>query len=224
MAAVTGAVIAVGSATMSFVQASKEKKAADKANEEAARLMADARKKAEVNQFEELSIPTEAYEAEFEANLAADQQAIESLQEGDARALAAGVGRIGAQQAEEAQETRIEMGQDLYNLDMTKAEARENVKQQLIGLDVGQAADESAKAAEAADRSAEFMQQGIESVGSAVGSVGDEGDAYSGNKRRTNRADKLDAKNRRGLQTGDVSAEKYNRRAARSARLRARNK
>ena len=127
MAAVTGAVIAVGSATMSFVQASKEKKAADKANEEAARLMADARKKAEVNQFEELSIPTEAYEAEFEANLAADQQAIESLQEGDARALAAGVGRIGAQQAEEAQETRIEMGQDLYNLDMTKAEARENV-------------------------------------------------------------------------------------------------
>ncbi len=224
MAAVTGAVIAVGTATMSFVQASKEKKAADKANEEAARLMADARKKAEVNQFEELSIPTEAYEAEFEANLVADQQAIESLQEGDARSLAAGVGRIGAQQAEEAQETRIEMGQDLYNLDMTKAEARENVKQQLIGLDVGQAADESAKAAEAADRSAAAMQQGIESVGSAVGSVGDAGDAYSGNKRRTNRADKLDAKNKRSVQTGDVSVEKYNRRAARSARLRARNK
>lgn len=219
MAAVTGAVIAVGSATMSFVQASKEKKAADKANEEAARLMADARKKAEVNQFEELSIPTEAYEAEFEANLAADQQAIESLQEGDARALAAGVGRIGAQQAEEAQETRIEMGQDLYNLDMTKAEARENVKQQLIGLDVGQAADESAKAAEAADRSAAAMQQGIQSVGSAVGSVGDAGDAYSGNKRRTNRADKLDAKN-----IGEDNVERYNRRADRSARLRARNK
>ena len=66
-------------------------------------------------------MPTDAYEAEFEANLAADQQAVQALQEGDARSLAAGVGRIGAQQAEEAEDTRIDMGQDLYNLDVTKA-------------------------------------------------------------------------------------------------------
>ena len=46
MAAITSAVIAVGTATMSFVQAAKQKEAADDANTEAARLMADARKRA----------------------------------------------------------------------------------------------------------------------------------------------------------------------------------
>ena len=195
MAAITSAVIAVGTATMSFVQAAKQKEAADDANTEAARLMADARKRAEVDNFEELSVPTDAYEAEFEANLAADQQAVEALQEGDARSLAAGVGRIGAQQAEEAEDTRIEMGQDLYNLDVTKAESRDAVNQQLIALDVGQASDQAQMGSDLLAASSESFSQGMSSLGAGLGSFGDTQDAYSSNKRKTNRANRLEQRN-----------------------------
>ena len=191
MAAITSGIISVGTMAMSFVQAAQQKADSDTANDEAARLLADAKKRAEVDNFEELSIPTESYEAEFEANLAADQQAIEALQEGDARSLAAGVGRIGAQQAEEAEDTRIEMGQDLYNLDVTKAESRDAVNQQLIALDVGQAGDKAQLGSDLLAASSESFSQGMSSLGAGLGSFGDTQDAYSSekrkNKRQTNR-------------------------------------
>ena len=195
MAAITSGIISVGTMAMSFVQAAQQKADADTANDEAARLMADAKKRAEVDNFEELSVPTESYEAEFEANLAADQQAIEALQEGDARSLAAGVGRIGAQQAEEAEDTRIEMGQDLYNLDVTKAESRDAVNQQLIALDVGQASDQAQMGSDLLAASSESFSQGMSSLGAGLGSFGDTQDAYSSNKRKTNRANRLEQRN-----------------------------
>ena len=195
MAAITSGIISVGTMAMSFVQAAQQKADADTANDEAARLMADAKKRAEVDNFEELSVPTESYEAEFEANLAADQQAIEALQEGDARSLAAGVGRIGAQQAEEAEDTRIEMGQDLYNLDVTKAESRDAVNQQLIALDVGEAGDQAQMGSDLLAASSESFSQGMSSLGAGLGSFGDTQDAYSSNKRKTNRANRLEQRN-----------------------------
>ena len=190
MAAITSGIIAVGSMAMSFVQAAEQKEAADTANDEAARLMADARKRAEVDNFEELSVPTDAYEAEFEANLAADQQAVQALQEGDARSLAAGVGRIGAQQAEEAEDTRIAMGQDLYNLDVTKAESRDAINQQLIGMDVGEAGDQAQMAADLQAASSESFSQGVSSLGAGLGAFGDTQDAYSSEKRKNKKKKK----------------------------------
>lgn len=206
MAAITSAVIAVGTATMSFVQAAKQKEAADDANTEAARLMADAKKRAEVDNFEELSVPTESYEAEFEANLAADQQAVQALQEGDARSLAAGVGRIGSQQAEEAEDTRIAMGQDLYNLDVTKAESRDAVNQQLIALDVGEAGDKAQMGSDLLAASSDSFSQGVSSVGSGLSSFGDTQDAYSSEKRKTNRANR---KSRRTTRQGERAMNRY---------------
>ena len=184
MAAITSAVIAVGTATMSFVQAAKQKEDSDIANEEAARLMADAKKRAQVDNFEELSVPTESFEAEFEANLAADQQAVQALQEGDARSLAAGVGRIGAQQAEEAEDTRIAMGQDLYNLDVTKAESRDAVNQQLIALDVGQAGDQAQLGSDLLAASSDSFSQGVSSVGAGLEAYGATQDPYSKGRRK----------------------------------------
>jgi putative Ca2+/H+ antiporter (TMEM165/GDT1 family) len=206
MAAITSAVIAVGTATMSFVQAAKQKEDSDIANDEAARLMADARKRAEVDNFEELSVPTESFEAEFEANLAADQQAVQALQEGDARSLAAGVGRIGSQQAEEAEDTRIAMGQDLYNLDVTKAESRDAVNQQLIALDVGEAGDKAQMGSDLLAASSDSFSQGVSSVGSGLSSFGDTQDAYSSEKRKTNRANR---KSRRTTRQGERAMNRY---------------
>lgn len=207
MAAITGAVLGIGSAAMSFVQASKQNQAMKKANTEAARLMADARKRAEVNQYEQLSIPTEAYEAEFEANLAADQQAIQALQEADPRSLSAGIGRVGAQQAEEAEKTRIEMGQDIYNLDKLKADSREKIKQQLIGMDVGQAADQEERARDAQEAKTAAIEGGIAGLGQAAAGFAEAAPLY-----KMGKADRVTARGMKLMekQKGLTGARKYN--------------
>ena len=90
MAVTTSAVIGIGSgiatSIQGFTSASKARTAQQNADNEAKRMMMNARKRAEQNEYGELSLPLEAFEAEFEANLAADRQAIEALQEGDSRA------------------------------------------------------------------------------------------------------------------------------------------
>ena len=59
-AAVVGIAAGVASTAKSFSDAAKAKKAQEKANKDAARLMADARKRAEVDEFATLTIPTDA--------------------------------------------------------------------------------------------------------------------------------------------------------------------
>jgi len=117
MAAVTSAVIGIASAGYSAVQGFQNAKDArddaSKAENDAKKMMDDARAKAEVDYFAGLTLPMDAYEAKFEANLAADQQALQTLQEGDPRNLAAGVGRVGAQQNLENEATRIAMGEEI---------------------------------------------------------------------------------------------------------------
>ena len=82
-AAVVGIATGVASTAKSFSDAAKAKKAQDDANKEAARLMSDARKRAETNYFEGLQIPLDAYEKAFETTLTADRQMVEALQEGE---------------------------------------------------------------------------------------------------------------------------------------------
>ena len=124
MAAVTSAVVGIASAGYSavsgFRNAAAQKKAAKEADAAAAKAMSEAKARAEVDYFAGLSVPLDAYEAEFENQLAVSQQNVEALQEGDARNLAAGVGRVGALQNQAREKTRIDMGQDLFALDKLK--------------------------------------------------------------------------------------------------------
>ena len=179
-AAVVGIATGVASTAKSFSDAAKAKKAQEAANKEAARLMGDARKRAETDYFEGLQIPLDAYEKAFETTLTADRQMVEALQEGDTRALAAGAGRVGAAAREGAEKTRIAMGQDLFNIDKMKAQSKENVKQQLIGMDVGAAKDAKAEAAYQEQLRAQRIQQGIQGIGQVAGTVGANAALFSG--------------------------------------------
>ena len=177
MAATTAAVIGIGSGIATSIQgfnaASKAKTAQQNADTEAKRMMMNARKRAEQNEYGELSLPLEAFEAEFEANLAADRQAVEALQEGDSRALAAGVGRVGAQQNQEARATSIAMGDEMFNMNKMKADAREQQKQQLISMDVGEAKMQDQKAREAAEARRMSIESGFQGIGQVAQGVGD---------------------------------------------------
>jgi hypothetical protein len=175
MAAITSAVIGTGlgiaQAAGGFTQAVKSKRAARQAEQDAAKLFADARRRANVNVYEELSVPFDAYERGFEANLQADMQALSALQDADSRALIGGVGRIGAQQEAQAEGMRIAMADEMFNLDKLKADAEENIKQQNIAMDVAEARREDQKRREALQMRQQGLEQGISGLGSAMTSA-----------------------------------------------------
>ena len=179
-AAVVGIGTAVASTAKSFSEASKQKRLMEDANKEASKLMSDARKRAEKDSFEGLTVPTEAYEAAFETTLAANQQQVEALQEGDARALAAGVGRVGANTEAAAEKTRQEMGQDLFNVQKFKAQSKENIKQQLMAFDVAGSKDAKLRAAQAEEAAAKATKEGIAGIGKSMTAIGSAAPLFGG--------------------------------------------
>lgn len=176
MAAVTAAVVGIGtslvSTGMSFSNAAKQKRAAAEADEAAKKAMVDAKSKASKDFYEGLNVPLDAYEAEFENNLAVAQQNTEALQEGDARALAAGVGRVGAQAGANAEQTRIAMGEQISDLQATKAQSKDAVNQQLLQMDVANAKEQQQRKNAAEQARAASIQQGIQGIGSTVSAIG----------------------------------------------------
>lgn len=164
--------ITVGSALvgagLSFNQAKNARRAQTKADADAAKFLASARSRAEKDYFASLNVPLDAYEAELENNLQTTTTAIEALQEGDARALAAGVGKVGAQSAQTAEQTRIAMGQEMFGLDKLKAENKDDMNQQLIGMDAAAAQDAAKRAADADIQVAQATQSGIGSLTSGL--------------------------------------------------------
>tara|TARA_R100001510_G_scaffold57741_1_gene67331 strand:- start:2457 stop:3482 length:1026 start_codon:yes stop_codon:yes gene_type:complete len=164
--------IAVGSAIigagLSFNQAANARRAQRKADADAARYLADARKKAEKDYFAGLNVPLDSFEAELENNLQTTTTAIEALQEGDARALAAGVGKVGAQAQQNAEDVRIDMGEQMFALDKMKAENRDDINQQLIAMDAAAAQDAAKRAADADAQVAAANTAGINSLTSGL--------------------------------------------------------
>jgi len=177
MAVVTVAAIGVAasaaSAAVSFKQAAEQKRLAKEADDAAAKAMREAKSRAEVDHYEGLGVPLDAYEAEFESNLAVQKQNVEALQEGDARALAAGVGKIGAQSAAAAEETRMAMGDEISNLEKMKADSKENINQQLIEMDVAAAKEQNIRHREASAARAAAISSGIAATGSAISGLGE---------------------------------------------------
>ena len=186
MAAVTASVIGIVgagvSAAQSFQAASDAKEASSQADKAAAEAMADAKRRAEKDAYSGLAIPLDAYEAEFENNLAVQQQNVEALQEGDARGLASGVGRVGAQGTASAEGTRIEMGEEISDLNMMKAESKDSINQQLIEMDVANAREQNQRRADADAFRAQSINSGINSVTSGLQSAASVVPLYGKNK------------------------------------------
>jgi hypothetical protein len=190
MAVTTSAVIGIAAggaqSIQGFMSSKKAKVAAAEARDAADKMMADARKRAEVDNYAALSIPLDSYEAQLENNLAADRQAVEALQEGDSRSLAAGVGRVGAQQAAESDATRIAMGDEMFGLNKMKADSKENIKQQMVAMDVGEAKMQDQIAREEEQRRAAGMEAGFAGIGQVAKGVGELAPLYgksTGDKR-----------------------------------------
>ncbi len=168
MAVTTAAVVGVASSAAgtisSFSQASKQADLAAKAERESKKAMAEARKRAEKNFYEGLQVSREAYEFAKESNLAAQQQNIQALQEGDPRNLASGIGLVQQQADANTETTRLTMQKDLEKNAKMKADAKDAINQDLKAMDLGYAKDQELIAKEAAQASALAQQQGFQGV------------------------------------------------------------
>ena len=130
--------------------------------------MKEARDRAETNYYDSLNVRLDAFGEQYRQNLANQTQQIEALQGADPRLLAAGIGKVAAAGTEATEKTRIGMQEDLQELDLKKADAAEDIKQQTIAMDVGAAADQEKIRAEKEIEAAKAKTAGINQTISGV--------------------------------------------------------
>jgi len=171
-ATIAGLAATAATTTGSFIQASKQKKLQKEAEAEADRALADARKKLEVNFYENLAIQKEPYELEREALLSAGAQALQAGVEGSQRGAAATAGRV--QLAEQAGQRKIAgaMGQDMFDLQKLAAEEESRLRDIGGALDIREVEGQQAKAQAAEAARQAQMQQAIAGVGEFVKGAG----------------------------------------------------
>ena len=123
--------------------------------------MQKAKQRAEKNFYETLNVPIDAFDNQFKQNQQVAAQALSALQEGDARNLAAGVGGLQAAASQANEVIRTGMQDALYENQKMKAEAKDNINQQLIDMEVGAAADQAQMARDFGRDEAAGIQGGI---------------------------------------------------------------
>ncbi len=165
--ALGGLALSAGTTTMSFAQAGKQKQAQRQAEEDAEKAMAEARKKLEINFYDNLGIQKEPYELEREALLSQGAAALQAGVESE-RGAAATAGRIQMAQQQAQAGIRTAMGQELSNLE--KLSAAEDARLMGLGynLDLEEVAGAQLKAREAQKLAAQATKEatkGLTSVG-----------------------------------------------------------
>lgn len=173
MAMFTTVAAGVGLATtavttgMSFAQARKQRKIQQQAEDDASKMMAEARKKLEVNYYDQLAIQKEPYELEREAIIAAGAQAIEAGKESE-RGAAAVAGRVQMAQQQGQREIATAMGQEMMGLEKLSAQEDARLRDVGIQLDLSEVEGAQLAAAQAAEAKGLATQQGIQGVTSLM--------------------------------------------------------
>ena len=118
------------------------------------------------NQIEGLQIPLESYRLGAQENIAAQQQLLTALQEGDPRQLAGGVGKLATAGTQASEEQRREMEKDIFDLQKATAEQQTVIDTSLADISL-KGAEGAAKAAAASE------QQKIAALTGTIKSFGD---------------------------------------------------
>lgn len=165
--AIGGIAVSAGSAGMSFAQARKQRNLAEDAKRDAENAMIEARRKLNVNYYDQLAVQKEPYELQREALLSQGAQAIQAGVEGD-RGAAATAGRVQMAMNEAQAGIRTAQGKEMS--DLAKLSAQEDSRLRDVGVQLDLAEVEGAQqaAADAEAARAAAMQQGMQSATSAV--------------------------------------------------------
>jgi hypothetical protein len=169
-AAVVGIVSGVAGTAMSFAQAAKQQQNIRSAQAKADQAMQEARKKLEVNYYDQLAIQKEPYELQREALLSSGAQAIQAAQEGD-RGAAAAAGRVQMAQTEAQSGVRTAMGKELMDLERLSATEESRLRDIGIQLVMGEIAGAQQAMSDAEQAKAAAMAQGFQGIGQTAQAV-----------------------------------------------------
>tara|TARA_S200002703_G_scaffold51413_1_gene44658 strand:+ start:1162 stop:2253 length:1092 start_codon:yes stop_codon:yes gene_type:complete len=169
-----GIAATAGTTIGSFAQAGEQARLKKEAEEAASKAMDEARKKLDVNYYEQLGIQKEPYELAARNILAQGALATQALTEGDERSLAAGVGRV--QLAQQAGQEKVATAMQQEKAQLDKLVAGEDTRLRDIGiqLDTMEAQGAQQAASDAARAEAQAIQQGfagLTSLGTQVASL-----------------------------------------------------
>jgi len=173
---------ATGATTgMSFAQARKQRRLQQQAEDKASQMMAEARKKLEVNYYDQLAIQKEPYELEREALISAGAQAIEAGVESE-RGAGAVAGRVQMAQQAGQREIAAAMGQEMLGLEKLSAQEESRLRDVGVQLDLGEVEGAQLAAANAAEAANVATQQGVQGIISMGQQVASMAPLYSRNK------------------------------------------
>ena len=159
-----GLAATAGTTIASFAQAADQNRKMKQAEQAAAKAMDSARKRLEVNYYEQLGIQREPYELARRELLSQGALATEALKEGDARSLAAGVGRV--QLAQQAGQEKVATAMQQEKAQLGRLIAGEASRLADIGsqLDLQEAIGAQEAASDAQQAEAQALQQGFAGV------------------------------------------------------------
>jgi|TARA_R110000751_G_scaffold97912_1_gene190491 hypothetical protein len=164
MGAITTIAIGLGSAGLSFAQASKAAEDNRKANRQAAKEMAKLKDRAAVKFTDKLSLNTDLYEQQFEQNLQVNADLVNAAREAGPREVAALAGRIGASQTAANEAVRLSQTDRLQEIETLQMGEQSEINQQLLAIETAQLQDKSARDAQTRQVVAGATMSGINSL------------------------------------------------------------
>ena len=164
MGAITTIAIGLGSAGLSFAQASKAAEDNRKANRQAAKEMAKLKDRAGVKFTDKLSLNTDLYEQQFEQNLQVNADLVNAAREAGPREVAALAGRIGASQTAANEAVRLSQTDRLQEIETLQMGEQSEINQQLLAIETAQLQDKSARDAQTRQVVAGATMSGINSL------------------------------------------------------------
>ena len=160
---IAGAVISAGTTAASFIQAGQQKRKQQDFEADAARALAEARKKLQVNYAEAMSVNKEPYNQERLSMLSAGAQIAQAAAESERGAAAVAGKLLASQQAGQA-DISNRQGVDMQNIQNAILEEESRLRDVNVGLDVQEIAGQQQAAADAKLAADMAKQQGIQGI------------------------------------------------------------
>jgi hypothetical protein len=166
IAAGVGAGTTLYGGAKSFSDANKARKRGEAAQRAADKAIEEARKRVDVNAYEQLSIAKEPYELMREALLVSGATGLQAAVEGSIRGAAATAGRIQMAQNQQQAAIRAQQAQQMDELNRLVADEDKRRQQQLAGIAMDEAAGAQLAIRDAEEDRANYIAQGVGTLGS----------------------------------------------------------
>ena len=172
-----GTALAVGSAAssaigagMSFAQAARNRKLQLEAEAAAEKALVDAKKKLEVNYYDQLSLPMKGYELERDAIMASAAQAIEAGRESE-RGGVATAGKIQMLAQDAQQKAAADVEKQLMDLESLSAAEDARLAGKMAEISLAESTGAQQAAADYQSMAANSIQSGLGSITQGLGSA-----------------------------------------------------